>query len=410
MIAFAISGGGNRGALAAGALLGLLEAGIHPDILVGTSAGALNAAGLAVEPTLAGAGRLATMWGNVRTADFFPGGWLSMFGRLLAGRSLFSSDALRKFVERQVLADKRCFGDLQNVRLYITAANLQTRTLYLYGENPEAPILDAVMASLAHPLVFPPVRQGEWQLVDGGVVANVPVGVALDKGATEIYILDVSANDDRKENWGSMLGVLDRSISMMLYQHFLMDLKHAVEQSNVALHYIPMRKFPGLRMWELGLGEQMVEAGRKAAQNYLCNPTGLHGMPLEVCEEAREEPPPPSGAEIYVPPWLSPSDLLDLPLRERQIVTCLIRRGPADARALAQALGWRAEEVREPLSNLVGKGRVCLSAEGQARVTFGWRRHRGLPDQVWTSLSPRETDCPGGTEAGPAVGGRADPR
>ena len=51
MIAFVLSGGGNRGALEAGALLALFERGIQPDILVGTSAGAMNAAFIAINPT-----------------------------------------------------------------------------------------------------------------------------------------------------------------------------------------------------------------------------------------------------------------------------------------------------------------------------------------------------------------------
>jgi NTE family protein len=396
MIAFVISGGGNRGALAAGAMLGLLEAGIRPDILVGTSAGALNAAGLATEPTLEGAKRLAKTWASARKADFFPGGWLSMFSRLLTGRSLFPSGALRKYVERQLPEGKRRFGDLQGVRLYITAANLNTGTLYLYGDQPDALIIDAVMASVAHPLAFSPVKHDKWQLVDGGVVANVPVGIALDKGATEIYILNVGFSGEMPASRSNVFNVLDRSISVMMYQHFLLDLKHAVERSDVTLHHIAMREFQHLPLWDLRFGSQMVEIGRNAVQDYLRNPTGLQGVP--VGDYGRiEEPPPPAGAETYVPPWLSPSGLLDLPLLERQIATHLVRRGPADAETLAQALGRGPTEVREALALLAGKGQVCLSPAGQASITFGWSRRRRVPDHIWASLSS-ETDCQEGEQ------------
>ena len=59
MIAFVLSGGGNRGALQGGALKALLERGISPDLIVGTSVGALNGVTLAADPTVAGARQLA---------------------------------------------------------------------------------------------------------------------------------------------------------------------------------------------------------------------------------------------------------------------------------------------------------------------------------------------------------------
>ncbi len=191
MIAFVMSGGGNRGALEAGALLELLEAGIKPEMLVGTSAGALNAAFLATNPTLEGARKLADLWTHGRKEDFFPSGWFGMIWRLIRGQSLFSSDGLRRMAERYIPPDKRHFRDLQGIRLYTTAANLNTGKLYVWGDQSDASIIDAAVASAAHPLAFPPLKYQDYQLVDGGVVANVPIGLAVEKGATEIYVLNV---------------------------------------------------------------------------------------------------------------------------------------------------------------------------------------------------------------------------
>jgi NTE family protein len=301
MIAFVMSGGGNRGALQAGALLELLEANIQPAMLVGTSAGSLNAAFLATNPTLQGARDLADMWINARRDDFFPGGWLTMMGRLAQGQSLCPSDPLRRMAETRLPAGKRRFGDLQGVKLYITSASLNTGRLYLWGDKPEASIIDAVIASTAHPLAFPPLRHEGSELVDGGVVANVPVGVALDKGATEIYVLNVGYSGKLAPDPDNVLETLNRSISIMMYQPFVMDLRFATRQPGIQVHHISMTAFQGSKMWDVEHAAEMVEIGRRAARDYLVDPTGAGGISFEVPEVDEE---PPAGAEPYVPPWL----------------------------------------------------------------------------------------------------------
>jgi NTE family protein len=302
MIAFVMSGGGNRGALEAGAVLELFEQGVQPDILVGTSAGALNAAFVAANPTLEGARQLADVWTNAQKDDLFPGSWFSMIGRLASGRSLFPSEPVRKFAEKLIPPDKRTFGDLEGVKLYITAANLNAGRLYLFGDQPEASIVDAAIASAAHPLAFPPAEYQDSQLVDGGVVANVPVGVAVDKGATEIYILNVGYAGQLVEDRDNVLEILNRSIGLMMYQPFLLDLKYATEKPGITLHHISMTQFQGTQMWDLEHGAEMVEAGRRAMHDYLSDPIGLGGLSFGVPRDV--EPEPPAGAEPYVPPWL----------------------------------------------------------------------------------------------------------
>src|SRR3954467_5945585 len=107
MIAFVLSGGGNRGALQSGALKALLERGIFPNLIVATSVGALNGVMLAADPTVAGARRrapspavagarrLAASWPLIRRADIFPGNALTVSWRLLSGRgSLHSQENL----------------------------------------------------------------------------------------------------------------------------------------------------------------------------------------------------------------------------------------------------------------------------------------------------------------------------
>ncbi len=395
MIAFVVGGGGNRGPLEGGALLGLFEAGIIPDILVGTSAGSLNAAVLATDPTLEGARRLASTCARLRREDFFPGSTASMLWRLARGRSLFSRTALRASLEKRLPRDKRNFGDLQGVRLYITAANLTTGTLYLYGDRPDALLIDAVLASTAHPLAYPPVRMGKYQLVDGGVVANVPVGIAAERGATEIYVLNVGYHGELGTQSWNLLQVLLRSIALMQYQHFLMDLRYVLETTDIVVHHIAIKGFEHSSMWDFNHAADMVELGRQQALEYLKSPTGLDSVPIDVFgESTKEMEPVPRGAEVYVPACFRPSDLLALPGTERQITRYLSRQGEADPSTLAVALGRTVAQIRIELSSLVKKGYVQRLPDGEVRLVFGRRRHRGLPDQLWEALGAEAEAAP----------------
>jgi NTE family protein len=100
-VAFAMSGAGNYGSLQVGALQVLLERGIRPDTLIGTSAGAMNAAYLALDPTVDGAHRLAEHWRSAANEALSRGDVLLMLWRLIAKRDgLLPNDHLRRFIER----------------------------------------------------------------------------------------------------------------------------------------------------------------------------------------------------------------------------------------------------------------------------------------------------------------------
>ena len=86
-LALALGGGGARGALQAGALRALLEANIQPDILVGTSVGAVNATHLALYGfTEASLDLLQRAWHDAATADLLPSNYLWLTVRALFNR------------------------------------------------------------------------------------------------------------------------------------------------------------------------------------------------------------------------------------------------------------------------------------------------------------------------------------
>lgn len=113
-VAFVLSGGGNYGALQAGALEVLLEEGIRPDLLVGTSAGALNAAFLAADPTPERARRLGEIWCSVQPEHTGTRGGLVTLRRLLTNKmSMYDSQPLARLLEARLPPGVATFGDLK---------------------------------------------------------------------------------------------------------------------------------------------------------------------------------------------------------------------------------------------------------------------------------------------------------
>lgn len=302
MIAIVLSGGGNRGALEVGALQALFNHGLRPDILVGSSAGAMNATFIALDPTAAGADRLAALWRSLRRRDILRGHPLTMALRLLLGYdSLFSSRLLRRLAKSQLPPGVSTFGDLpSNVQLYVTAASLNTGTLYLYGEDPSASLIEAVMASAALPVVFEPVTANDQQLVDGGAVANVPIEIAIDKGAKTIYAVNVGYGGEPRPNATNIPGVVSRTLSTMLHQHLLDDLEAAAEAPDVTLHHIYIPAFQGTLLWDFRHSAEMIAEGRRVTEEYLNNPQPARET-LRQMVAAAQAAPPPKGARLYVP-------------------------------------------------------------------------------------------------------------
>lgn len=168
-MAFALGGGAAYGAVHVGMLRALSEAGVKPDIVVGTSVGSLNGAMLAQQPDSA-LDRLAQIWPSITTASIFPGGWLTRLRTLQTSKAYLSpnvglSAVLARYLTAQTFADLTLpFGAV--------AADFATASPVTITRGDLAP---AVLASAAIPGVFPPVEVDGRLLVDGGILANVPV-------------------------------------------------------------------------------------------------------------------------------------------------------------------------------------------------------------------------------------------
>jgi NTE family protein len=169
----------------AGMLRALYERGIVPDLLVGTSAGALNAAFVASRPqTAATAQELAQVWRSINREDVFPVSARTLIaGATAHGDHLVPARGLVQIARRHLQIDRL---EEASVPLHLVAFDL------LSGDEvrlSRGPALEGVLAATAIPGILPAVRRGDQLLVDGGVVNNTPISQAVELGAERIYVL-----------------------------------------------------------------------------------------------------------------------------------------------------------------------------------------------------------------------------
>jgi NTE family protein len=187
-VAFVLQGGGSLAAGQVGMLRALLEAGIRPDLLVGSSAGALNAVAFAQNPTATGLDELQALWESIRRSDVFPFRPRHLLRGLTGRRNgLIAPDRLEALLARHITV-----GDLEDT---MTPAHVVT-TDSITGRptvHSTGPTLPALLASAALPGLFPPVELGGRLLIDGGVAADIPILQAEEAGATISYVLPMAS-------------------------------------------------------------------------------------------------------------------------------------------------------------------------------------------------------------------------
>jgi NTE family protein len=180
--AFVLAGGGSLGAIQVGMLQELMRAGVRPDIVVGSSVGALNAAFFAGDPTPEGVAKLASIWRRLRRRDVFPFTLSSAISWAGPAAAFFNSARLRGLIERNLE-----YARLEDARvpLHVVATNLGGEAVCLSSGS----AAEAVLASAAIPAVFPAVEIDGVHLMDGALSGNTPILTAAELGATRLIVL-----------------------------------------------------------------------------------------------------------------------------------------------------------------------------------------------------------------------------
>jgi len=273
MRAFVLSGGGNLGPLQVGALRALLDQGIYPEMVVGCSAGSINGIPLAKLPTVETVDQLARDWGTTRLRDVYPGWGAMGILRFLAGKdSLYTNRNFVAMFQRYGITGDYTFSDYATLPLYVTATDLRTGGLKVFGDDPNDRILDAVMSSTALTPLHPPWEVNGERFVDGGTVTPLPIRVALERGATEIYALHIwDKNKDLAEprTLRGVVKVLTRSVDSMLRLQAQHDLFLARNTPGVKLHHILLHLPRPVLPTDFGRAAELVESGYASTLAYL---------------------------------------------------------------------------------------------------------------------------------------------
>jgi NTE family protein len=268
--AFVLGGGGHRGAYEVGMLKALIETGIQPDVVVGTSIGAINGVAIAADPSQAMVDRLVDAWHSISKSAIFRG---NIFARGLSAiryrTHLHSNHPLSHLIENIITA--RRFEDLP-VHFECVAACIEDATEHWFNSGP---LVEAVLASSALPGVLPAVEMNGRHYIDGGVVNSIPVSRAIELGATELYVLQVGHIDEPLEAPRTPWDVAMVTFEISRRHRFLREIERM--PSTVGVHVLPTGKaHPGryndlakLRFNDFSALEQRIAGAYEASREYL---------------------------------------------------------------------------------------------------------------------------------------------
>ena len=239
-IGLALGGGAARGFAHVGVIQVLEEAGLHPQVVTGTSAGSLVAALYASGKTPQEMRRIAETMEEAEITD-----WMVP----ILNRGALRGEALARYVNAQVNGKGI---EHMKIPLGIVATDLRSGEAVTFRRGNTG---SAVRASSAVPAVFQPVRIGEHEYVDGGLVSPVPVKQARDMGANFVIEVDISS-DPEGNPAGDTFQILMQTFAIMGKSINSLALKEAEVVVRPALSGVKSADFSARR--------RSMDAGRNA--------------------------------------------------------------------------------------------------------------------------------------------------
>jgi NTE family protein len=230
--AFVFGGGGVLGVAEVGMARALLEADVQPDVVCGTSIGAVNGAAIAADPTPDGVKRLLSIWESFENEGILSGSIVRRIAEAVRRRTaLHSNDELRRVLREQLSAST--FEALA-VPFECVAASIEGANEHWFTSGE---LIEPVLASCALPGVFPPVRIGDEHFFDGGLVNSIPLNRAISRGADTIWVLHVGRIEESLAVPRFPWEVAFVAFEISRRHRFLSDLERV--GSDVTVHVLP---------------------------------------------------------------------------------------------------------------------------------------------------------------------------
>jgi len=266
-VGFVLGGGGDLGANEVGMLRALLERGIVPDLVVGTSVGALNGAAVAALPTLEMVERLETAWRQLGDERIFDSP-LRVAGNLIRERThLHSNQPLRRLILR--LLPVSTFEELA-VPFQCVAASIERAAEHWFTRGS---LVEPILASSAVPGLLPAVEIGGEHFIDGGIVNSIPIERALQLGATDLYVLHVGRIEQPLQPPRNLFQVATVAFEIARRHRFAHDMEDL--PAGIVAHVLPTGwDDPGtgvssLRPWDFGAVGERIARAYEATVDYL---------------------------------------------------------------------------------------------------------------------------------------------
>jgi NTE family protein len=261
--AFVLSGGASLGAIQVGMLRALYERGVEPDVIVGTSAGAMNGAFIASRPqTVTTADALAAIWRDLRRGQVFPLNPITgLLGALGARDHLVPASGLRRLIARHL--EHKALEDLP-IPLHVVAVDV------ISGEEvrlSHGPVVDAVLASAAIPGVVAPVRSQDRTLMDGGVANNTPISHAVALGAERIYVLPTGHACALDQPPRGALALALHALSLLTQRRLVDDIDR--HRTDAQLIVLPPPCPLGIQPIDFAHADELVERALHDARDFL---------------------------------------------------------------------------------------------------------------------------------------------
>lgn len=239
-IGLALGGGAARGFAHVGVIQVLEEAGMPPQLVTGTSAGSLVAALYASGKSPQELRRVAETMEEAEITD-----WMLP----ILNRGALRGEALARYVNSQVGGKSI---EQMKIPLGIVATDLKNGEVVTFRRGNTG---SAVRASSAVPAVFQPVRIGEREYVDGGLVAPVPVKQAREMGANFVIAVDISSDPEGSQT-GDTFQILMQTFNIMGKSINTLALREA--------EFVVRPPLSGVKSADFGARRRSIEAGRSA--------------------------------------------------------------------------------------------------------------------------------------------------
>lgn len=265
--AFVLTGGGSLGAVQVGMLKALHGAGIVPDLVVGASVGAINAAYFAGTPDAEGIERLEKLWSGVRREDVFPFTYLRALACLLGHRDHLAVPVALRALIQSALPYRQLEQAALPCHVVATDALDGTEVTLSRGD-----VVTALLASAAVPAVFPPVTIAERPLMDGGIAISTPVAVAVRLGATRVVVLPTGTSCALESPPRGALAIALHALNLLTMRQLLADIDRFA--SRCTLVVVPPLCPLEIHAYDFTQCRRLIERADTATRHWL-----RHGLP-----------------------------------------------------------------------------------------------------------------------------------